>query len=180
MSTIPFEKQRLPEDPVEQIERKIAQGNVISGDELLQAIEQSAGHQLDDRLRDVARKFAISAVRRRGRPSNCKGQEDFAMAKVHDRYPALLQQREDEAQQRQHLAGAKGTALPEAEPTPSELAYTQILKKMKADFPNMDWRSLANKHSAWKNGHFHSSENHVGSEDFEAEIDRLFPTPRRS
>ena len=55
MSTIPFEKQRLPEDPVEQIERKIAQGNAISGDELLQAIEQSAGHQLDDRLRDVAR-----------------------------------------------------------------------------------------------------------------------------
>jgi hypothetical protein len=143
MSTIPFEKQRLPEDPVEQIERKIAQGNAISGDELLQAIEQSAGHQLDDRLRDVARKFAISAVRRRGRPSNCKGQEDFAMAELDAGYPGLLRQREDEAQQRQHLAAAKGTALPEAEPTPSELAYTQILKKMKADFPNMDWRSLA-------------------------------------
>jgi hypothetical protein len=180
MSTIPFEKQRLPEVPVEQIERKIAQGNAISGDELLQAIEQSAGHQLDDRLRDVARKFAISAVKRRGRPSNCKGQEDFAMAELDAGYPALLRQHEDEAQQRQHLAAAKGTALPEAEPTPSELAYTQILKEMKADFPNMDWRSLANKHSAWKNGHFHSSENHVGSEDFEAEIDRLFPTPRRS
>jgi len=180
MSTIPFEKQRFPVDPIEQIERKIAQGNVISGDELLQAIEQSAGHQLDDRLRDVARKFGISAVKRRGRPGNCRGREDFAMAELDARYPALLRQREDEAQQRQHLAAAKGTALPDAEPTPSELAYTQILKKMKADFPNMDWRSLANKHSAWKNGHFHSSENHVGYEDFEAEIDRLFPTPRRS
>ena len=30
MSTIPFEKQRFPVDPVEQIERKIAQGNVTA------------------------------------------------------------------------------------------------------------------------------------------------------
>jgi len=96
MSTIPFEKQRFPVDPIEQIDRKIAQGNVISGDELLQAIEQSAGHQLDDRLRDVARKFGISAVKRRGRPGNCRGREDFAMAELDARYPALLRQREDE------------------------------------------------------------------------------------
>jgi hypothetical protein len=30
-------------------------------------------------------------------------------------------------------------------------------------------------HSAWRNGHFHSAENHVDSEDYDAEIERLFP-----
>ena len=41
MSNIPFEKQRLPVDLVEQIEREIALGNGVSGDILLAAIEQS-------------------------------------------------------------------------------------------------------------------------------------------
>jgi hypothetical protein len=45
-----------------------------------------------------------------------------------------------------------------AEPTPGELAYTEILQDMKADFPNIDWLALRNKHSAWKSGHFHSSD----------------------
>jgi hypothetical protein len=60
------------------------------------------------------------------------------------------------------------------------LAYKEILQDMKADFRNIDWQTLRNKHSAWNNGHFHSSENHVDSEDFDAEIERLFPSPRRS
>jgi hypothetical protein len=97
MSNIPIEMQRLP-DPVEQIERKIAHGNVVSGDELLHAIERSQGHQLDDHLQDVVRKFSISAVKRRGRPpSNCedRGREEFAMAEVDDRYPALLHKYEE-------------------------------------------------------------------------------------
>jgi REP element-mobilizing transposase RayT len=57
------------------------------------------------------------------------------------------------------------------------LAYGEILREMKADFPNMDWRGLRNKHSQWKNGHFHSADNHVVSEDFDAEIERQFPAP---
>src|SRR4051794_38058971 len=98
MSNIPVEKQRVPVDPVEQIERKIAHGNVVSGDELLHAIERSQGHQLNDRLQDVVREFSISAVKRRGRPpSKCedRGREEFAMAEVDDRYPALLQKKEE-------------------------------------------------------------------------------------
>src|ERR1700716_1937998 len=37
--------------------------------------------------------------------------------------------------------------------------------------------ALRNKHSQWKNGHFHSADNHVESEDFDAEIERQFPAP---
>jgi hypothetical protein len=180
MSKIPFEQQRLAMDPIEQIEREIVQGNAVSGDELLRAIEQSETRKLDDRLRDVIRKFAVSAVKRRGRPSNCTGREDFALAELDDRYPNVLRKYEEKAHLSRRLAAAKGDVLANAEPTPGELAYREILQDMKADFPNIDWLALRNKHSAWKNGHFHPSENHVDSDDFDAEIDRKFPKPRTS
>jgi hypothetical protein len=177
MSTIPFEKQLLPVNPVDQLEHKIAQGQAISGDELLDAIEQSEGHSLAHRLRDVVRKFSVSAVGRRGRPSNHRGQEDFALNEVDARYARLLRKHEEEARQRRLLAAAAGDVLASAEPTPSELAYTEILnlKHMKLLFPNLEWQTLRNKHSAWNNGHFHPVENDTDSEDYEAEIERLFP-----
>jgi hypothetical protein len=175
MPKIPFEKQRLPVNPVEQIEHKIAQGEAASGDELLDAIEQSHGQHLDDRLRNVIRRFSVSAVKRPGRPSKSKGREDFASKEVDDRYPALLRKHEEEAQERKRLAAAEGTFLASTELKPSELAYTQILKDMQADFPNLHWETLRNKHSEWKTGHFHSAENEIDSEDYDAEIERLFP-----
>jgi hypothetical protein len=178
MTDLPIE-QRLQVDPVEQIERNIAQGNAISGDELLRAIEQSENRRLDDRVRDVVRKFSVSAVGRRGRPRKCKGTEDFALEELHTRYPALLQKYQDEAQQRRRLAAVRGDIPPSAEPSPSESAYREILREMKADFPNSDWEALRNKHSAWNNGRSHSAENHVDPEDFEAEIERQFPAPQR-
>jgi hypothetical protein len=37
-------------------------------------------------------------------------------------------------------------------------------------------QSLKNMHSDWRHGHFHPAENHDGwEEDYDAEIDRLFP-----
>jgi hypothetical protein len=179
MSNIPIEKQLLPVNPVGQIEYKLAQGEAVVGDELLDAIEQSQGHRLDDRLRDVVRKFSVSAVKRRGRPINSKGPEDFALEEVNAWYPALLRKHEEEAEQKRLLAAAAGDILASAERTPSELAYTDILnlRRMKRLFRNLDWQTLRNKHSAWNNGHFHPVENDTDSEDFDAEIERQFPTP---
>ncbi len=49
---------------------------------------------------------------------------------------------------------------------------------MNDDFGPIDWRALANKHSAWKNGHLHSIDDPVNSEDVDAEMDRQFPAPK--
>ena len=177
MSNIPFEKQVFPVDPVGQIEHKIAQGEPVSGDELFHAIEWS-GHQLDDRLRDIICRFSASAVKRRGRPSKSKGREDFALKEVEARYPALLRKHEEEAQERKRLAAEEGTILPSAEPSPSELAYTEILnlKHMKRLFPSLEWESLRNLRSEWNHDHFHPvEEDPTGPEDIEAEITRQFP-----
>jgi hypothetical protein len=100
------------------------------------------------------------------------------MEEVEERYPALLEKYEDEVKQKRRSAAAEGTVPPSAEATPSELAYQEILKAMEADFPNIDWRTLRNNHSAWSKGHSHSAENHVDSNDFDAEIDQLFPAPK--
>ncbi len=171
MYKIPFEKQVFPANPVADIEYKIAQGEPVSGDELLDAIEH---YPLNDRVTKIVRRFSVAAVKRRGRPSKSKGREDFALEEVHARYPALLRKHEEEAQERKRLAAAKGEVLATAEKTPSELAYTELLQDMKAVFPNLDWLALRNKHSAWKNGHFHSTENdNTGTEDIDAEIDRI-------
>jgi hypothetical protein len=182
MTNIPFENQRLPVNLVEQIEHDIAQGKGVSGDVLLAALEQSAGRQLDDRLRKVISKFSVAAVKQRGRPCISKGPEDFALKQVDARYPALLRKYEEEARQRRLLAAAEGTVLPSAEQTPSELAYTEILGKkgIKAVFQNIGWTALRNMHSKWNNGRFHSAENHIRSDDFDAEIERLLPAPPES
>jgi hypothetical protein len=100
------------------------------------------------------------------------------MKEVDDRYPGLLQKYQEEVRQKRRSAAVGGVVLAEAEPTPSEFAYKELLQDVKADFPNIDWLALRNKHSAWRNGHFHPAENHVDSGDFEAEIDRLFPSPK--
>jgi hypothetical protein len=177
MSNIPIEKQHLLVNPIEQIEHDIAQGKSVSGDVLLGALEQAAGRQLDDRLRDVIRRFSVSAVKRRGRPTICTGPEDFALEEVDARYPPLLRKHEEEARQRRLSAAAAGDILASAEPAPRELAYTEILHSMRADFSSIDSGALGNKHSAWKNGHFHPVENDTDSEDFDAEIERQFPAP---
>jgi hypothetical protein len=175
MSTIPFEKQHLPVDLVGRIERDIAMGNTVSGSDLLAAIEQSVDLQLAARLRDIVSKSSVLAVKRRGRPTNCRGREDFALEEVNNRYPALLRKHEEEAEQKRRSAAAVGDILPRAKVSPSQLAYTEILEGMQADFPNLDWRALRNKHSTWNTGHFHPVEDDIDSDDFDAEIDRRFP-----
>jgi hypothetical protein len=167
MKTIPFEKQYLI-DPIERIKLDRAQGVAVSGNALLHAIEWSLGHRLDDSLREEVSEFSISAVNRRGRPRSDNHLESIALGKVNARYPALLQKYEEDAKRRCSAAG-RGV-LARAEPTPSELAYTELLQEMPKDFLNISWQALRNAHSAWKSAI-------TGSEDYDAEIERLFAAP---
>jgi hypothetical protein len=179
MSTIPFEKQFLPSDPVEQLEQNLAHGMAVSGHELRRVIECSTDRQLDDQLRKIISRFSVAAAKSRGRPCTNRGAEDFALDEVDARYPALLGQYERDARQRRLSATAEGNLLPSAEQTPSELAYTELLtlKGVKAVFPNIGWQALRNKHSAWKSGRYHSADKPTASDDFDAEIERRFPAP---
>lgn len=177
MSTVPFHQQCLSIDPIEQIQHKITAGCAVSGAELLRAIESSRT-SMDSRLRALLPKFSIAAKKRRGRPAGSKGREDFALLKLERLYAKLLPKYQLEVEQRRRQAKAAGPALPAAEAVASELAYLEALETLKQDFPNISWEALRNKHSAWKNGRCHSAENHVDSEDFDAEIDCQFPKPK--
>ena len=177
MSNIPFEKQYLQVDLVDQIAREVALGHVVPGKILLSAIEQAVGRKLAAPLPEIIVKSSIPAVKRPGRPPNSKGREDFALEEVDAHYLTLLRKYEQQARQRRNSALASGDELARGESTPSELAYREILQDMKADFPGVNWEALRNKHSQWKNGHFHPADNHVDSEDVDAEIERQFPSP---
>jgi hypothetical protein len=114
-------------------------------------------------------------VKSRGRPTKFGAALDFALEKVDRLYPALLryEKRKKDGLLKSGKAALRGES-------PSMLAYERLLRHMKDEFGPMTREGLKNMHSAWRHGHFHSAENHVDSEDHDAEIDRLFPAPPES
>jgi hypothetical protein len=170
MSNIPFEKQFLPTNLFEKIKYKLAQREAVLGDELIEAIEQCIHQALPQNARSVLRLAVIPAVKTRGRPSNYDARLDLALDKVDQRYPALLRYEK----RKKDLLRRSGKAA-HKDDSPSLIAYARLQKHMKGEFGPMTAEALKNKHSAWRKGRFHSAENHVDSEDYDAEIDQRFP-----
>ena len=89
-----------------------------------------------DLNRDVVRRFSVSAVKRRGRPRNSRGRDDFALEEVDARYPALLRKHEEEAQERKRLAAAEGTIqidFQKVDGLPNSLRFRQRIKGFGSD-----------------------------------------------
>jgi hypothetical protein len=84
------------------------------------------------------------------------------MEELDEKYPLLLAKFENDK------ANADGQP-------PSERAYRKLAYDMREHFGPIDWRSLQNKHSAWRNGRLNMRVDKLDSEDFDAEIDRQFP-----
>jgi hypothetical protein len=51
---------------------------------------------------------------------------------------------------------------------------------MKDEFGPITREALQNNHSKWKKGGFHSPNNDIDSEDYDAAIERLFPAAPES
>jgi hypothetical protein len=170
MRRIPFSDQILPTDYLLSVQTSIQAGKLVSGGDLLRMIEQCTGQLLPEDARSGVRLALIPAVKTRGRPPKFGAPLDLVLEKVDQRYPALL--RYEKRKKGRLLKGGNAALKGES---PSLLAYERLLRHMKDDFGPMTWEALKNKHSEWRNGHFHSAETHVDSEDYDAEIERLFP-----
>jgi hypothetical protein len=170
MSKIPFADQILPTDYLLSAQTNIEAGKPVSGEDLLLAIEHSIQQRLPEAVRNVVRRAIIPAVKTRGRPSKFGASLDLALEKVDQRYPALLryEQRKKDRLLKSGKAAQKGES-------PSLLAYDRLRKPISREFGPISREALSTMHSAWRNGHFHSAENQVDSEDYDAEIKRLFP-----
>jgi hypothetical protein len=175
MSKIDIRDQVLPPDHLAFVQTSIAGGNGVAGEDLLLAIEQSIQQPLSEAVRAVVRRANIPAVKTRGRPSKFGASLDFALEKVDRRYPALLryEQRKKDRLLKSGKAAQKGES-------PSLLAYDRLRKPISREFGPISREALSTMHSAWRNGHFHSAENHVDSEDYDAEIERRFPAVSES
>jgi hypothetical protein len=174
MHNIPFFRQFLSIDYILSAQTDIKAGKPVSGETLLGAIEQSIQQQLPDCVRDIVRRALVPAVKTRGRPMKFGALLDFALEKVDGRYPALL--RFEQRKKDRLLKTGKGVS--KGDYSPSLRAYDRLLRHMKDAFGPMTPEALRNQHSAWRNGRYHASDNHIDSEDFEAEIESRFPIPQ--
>ncbi|MEY9590241.1 hypothetical protein ABIA06_002532 [Bradyrhizobium yuanmingense] len=108
----------------------------------------------------------LPTTKRRGRPRNHPALEDFTLEQVDRIYPWLCGQlkanRWAPAQGREHVAV-------------SERAYRLLAQWTRKRLKNIDWRTLANKHTSWKRPHLPPEEDRRDSEDFDAEIERQCP-----
>jgi hypothetical protein len=172
MSKIDIKYQVLPPDHLTHVQTSVRSGRSVAGEDLLLAIEQGLHRSLPEDLRNIVRQAHIPAVESKGRPKKFGATLDLALDKLDRRYPALLryEQRKKERLLKRGKAALKGES-------PSLLAYDRLLRHMKDEFGPMTREGLANMHSKYRNGHFHSADNHVDSEDFDAEIERQFPAP---
>ena len=162
--------QKLPPDHLAFVQTSIAAGDGVAGDDLLLAIEQSIQQPLSEVVRKIVGLAIIPAVKTRGRPPKFGVLLDLALDKVDHRYPALLRY---EKRKKKRLLKS-GEVLQKGE-SPSLLAYARLLRHMKREFGPMTRDALKNMHSLYRKGRFHSSENHIDSQDFERKIERRFP-----
>jgi hypothetical protein len=170
MTNIPIRAQILPTNSLASVQACIRDGKQVAGEDILFTIEQSIERRLPEAVRNIVGRAIIPAVKTRGRPSKFGAPLDLALEKVDRYYPELLRH---EKRKKDRLL--KSGKVPLKGESPSLLAYARVLRHMKDEFGPITREALKNMHSEWRNGHFHSAENHVDSEDYDAELERLFP-----
>jgi hypothetical protein len=148
MRKIPFSSQILPVDYLLAAQVDVKAGKQVSGEALLQAIEQSSQQQLPHAVREIVSRALIPAAKTRGRPTKFDASLDVALDRVHTRYPALLRYEQRNKN--------RGKGISKGNSSPSKLAYERLLRHMKRDFGPMTWEALRNMHSAWTKGRLHT------------------------
>lgn len=107
----------------------------------------------------------LPTTKRRGRPRNHPALEDFTLEQIDGIYPWLCRQLK--ANRWPQALGGEHVAV-------CERAYRLLAHWTRKRLKNIDWRTLANKHTLWKRRSV-SEEGRRDSEDFDAEIERQFP-----
>lgn len=159
----PINQQQLRSDALQSLRHERSLGNEIGGEAILRAVEEFAGKAATAGLRELLVEASIPhrTPRRRGRPCNHRGKEDFVMEQIDKIYPWLLKRYQTN----------KLEVTAERRPA-SERAYRFLAHRARNILNNIDWTSLRNKHTRWKRGRFHAIEMCIDSDDYDSEIDR--------
>ncbi len=147
MKKVPFRKQVRPVDHLQAAEWMLEKGEKPSNEQLARAIEHIGDRPLPRLMKaHLVRLLRGEIAAPKGRKPVSDAKLSFAMEEVDELYQTI--RAEFVSQRRQQKASAR----PRGGPSPSEYAYREVLKRMKRDFPNLDWRSLRNMHSKWRRG----------------------------
>ena len=171
MDKIPFNRQRLRPSALQFLQGERSAGHELKGDDLRRAVEEWSGKELPSELRDLFAEFMAPAPKRPGRPDRPedRAREDFTLQQIHRIYPWLL------ARCQKSPPGKDNEHMP-----PSERAYRYLVDSAPKVLKNIDWRSLRNKHTAWKHRRFQTLEHVIDSGDYDSAIEQQFPCPNRS
>lgn len=162
---IPFEQHNLQQDPIDLLETALHVHGHLSGHDVRAALEQAIQAPLPEALRGHLERLIDPSSIVPGRPArdpSRRAREEFSMEELDARYQLLR-------------ATFKVDGSGPERQAPSERAYRQLAREMIGDFGPIDSRALQNKHSAWRSGRPYASAVMIGSDDFDAEIERQFP-----
>jgi hypothetical protein len=162
---IPFEQQKLQQDAAGLLETALRVRGHLNGHDVRTALEQMLQAPLPEVVREHIERLIDPSSVRPGRPArdpSLLAREEFAMKELDARYHKLRATFEVDG------------PCPDRQP-PSERAYRRLADEMRDAFGPIDWLALRNKHSAWRSGRLHASEQRIDSDDFDAEIERQFP-----
>jgi hypothetical protein len=130
---------------------ELRQSTLLDRVQLANVVERGPDRAMPRQLREYLGRMLrheIPLATPRGRKRKSEAWLDFTFLEVDERYRRY--RRRYEVQKRKLIAA--GTPPVRGAPSPSELAYRQILRDMRRDFPNVDWKALRNRHSKWRQG----------------------------
>lgn len=161
MAKVPFSAQRTSSgrQPLQHIEDMLRGGGYLSGDQLARLVEAIAGQPLPPWLANYLARFLRGQVRRpKGRPPASKAALEISLWMADRLYYRLLPRYQREVRQRkaEEVSSRRRTAKDNGgdRASASELAYKEVLRRMRKDFPNIDWKALRNKLAEWRSGKF--------------------------
>jgi hypothetical protein len=152
MAKVSFKDQVVEVDMLQSVEWLLEAGERVTNAYLARAVEASTGRPLPPKLLQQVAAVVGSAPekRRKGPKGMSPAKLDHLMTHV-DRLYDLLRARYSEQDKKSRAETKLRRGIKKRLPPVRQRAYSEILRRMRADFPNRDWTLLKNQHSKWRN-----------------------------
>jgi hypothetical protein len=179
--TVPFCEQVVPteQNPLRRAEFILQSGGFLSGDELANLVEKSAGQPLPTWLTEyLAKHLKEQAKLPRGRRPGSQAALDFTYFRADRLYRRVLKRYQRRIREKKNTGRSRFRWPHEnSNATASELAHKRVLKVMREDVRNIDWKALRNRLSRWRSGAFLHAEPGDGDEFADVISSNLIHSP---
>jgi len=173
MAKVPFSEQVVPSGPppLGRAELLLQRRGFLSGDQLADLIEASAGQTLPPWLTEyLARHLRGKIKRPKGRRPTPEAALDFDLCRANGLYYQALSRYQTQVRERRSAAAKsrhRSRQHDHDNVSASQLAYEHVLRAMRKQFGNIDWTTLRNQLAEWRSGKFFHAEPDDGDDVFD-------------